>query len=83
MQTQTHFPQIGRSRTVAAEISVFRPVLWRKYFFGPFRPNEHPQVLYMVGKLRISSFLIKKIDYFFYPVKHQIFFCEGSSEKCS
>ena len=28
-------------------------------FFGTFWPNEYPQVLYMVGKLRISSFLIK------------------------
>ena len=36
------------------------------HFFDPFRPNEDPQVLYMAGKLWISSL---------WCIKKKIFFC--------
>ena len=49
-----HF-EVGWSRTVAAKIGVFRPLFWRKSLFSPISTNKHPQVLYMVGKLRICS----------------------------
>ena len=49
-----HF-EVGWSRTVSAKIGVFRPLFWRKSLFSPISTNKHPQVLYMVGKLRIST----------------------------
>ena len=47
--------EVGWSRTVAAKIGVFRPLFWRKCFVSSIWPHKHPQVLYMVGKLRIFS----------------------------
>ena len=47
--------EVGWSRTVVAKIGVFRPLFWRKCFVSSIWPHKHPQVLYMVGKLRIFS----------------------------
>ena len=48
--------EVSLSGTMTAKMNVFRPLIGRKWFFEAFWPKEHPQVLYMVGKLRISSF---------------------------
>ena len=57
--------EVGWSRTVAAKIGVFRPLFWRKCFVSSIWPHKHPQVLYMVGKLRICSLWWKKENIFF------------------
>ena len=44
------------------------------HFFDPFRPNEDPQVLYMAGKLWISSlWWYKEKNIFLHPVERMIF----------
>ena len=40
---------------VSPKKAVFRAFFLENHFFDPFRPNEDPQVLYMAGKLWISS----------------------------
>ena len=40
------------------------------YFFYKFRPTEHPQVLYIVGKLLISAFLPYNQKIFSQPLSH-------------
>ena len=45
------------------------------HFFDPFRPNEDPQVLYMAGKLWISSlWWYKEKNIFLHPVERMIFY---------
>ena len=45
------------------------------HFFDPFRPNEDPQVLYMAGKLWISSlWWYKEKNIFLHPVERIIFY---------
>ena len=48
--------EVSLSRIVSPKKAVFRAFFLENHFFDPFRPNEDPQVLYMAGKLRISSF---------------------------
>ena len=47
--------EVSLSRIVSAQKAVFRAFFLENIFFDPFRTNEDPQVLYMAGKLWISS----------------------------
>ena len=47
--------EVGWSRTVSKKNSHFRVLFWINHFFQPNWTKKHPQVLYMVGKLRICS----------------------------
>ena len=51
----SNFFEVSWSRTMTAKKSVFRPLFGRKWFVSPNWPHEPPLVLYMAGKLRISS----------------------------
>ena len=48
--------EVSLSRIVSPKKAVFRAFFLENHVFDPFRPNEDPQVLYMAGKLWISSF---------------------------
>ena len=50
------------------------PFSSENHCFDPFQPNEDPQVLYMAGKLWISSFWwYKGKNIFFHPAERAIF----------
>ena len=48
--------EVRLSRIMSPKKAVFRAFFLENHFFDPFCPNEDPQVLYMAGKLWISSF---------------------------
>ena len=48
--------EVSLSRIVSPKKAVFMAFFLENHFFDTFRPNEDPQVLYMAGKLWISSF---------------------------
>ena len=48
--------EVSRSRIVSPKKAVLGRFFLENHVFDPFRPNEAPQVLYMAGKLWISSF---------------------------
>ena len=55
--------------------AVFRAFFLENHFFDPFRPHEDPQVLYMAGKLWISSFWwYKEKNICFHPSEPAIFY---------
>ena len=47
--------EVRWSRNVTNKKPHFRVLFWIKHFFQPNWAKKHPQVLYMVGKLRICS----------------------------
>ena len=67
--------EVSLSRIVSPQKAVFRAFFLENHFFDPFRPNEDPQVLYMAGKLWISSlWWYKEKNIFLHPVERMIFY---------
>ena len=67
--------EVSLSRIVSPKKAVFRAFFLENHVFDPFRPNEDPQVLYMAGKLWISSFWWYKGKIFFlHPAERAIFY---------
>ena len=67
--------EVSLSRIVSPKKAVFRAFFFRKSCFWPIRPNEDPQVLYMAGKLWISSFWwYKGKNIFLHPAERAIFY---------
>ena len=66
--------EVSLSRIVSPKKAVFRAFFLENHVFDPFRPNEDPQVLYMAGKLWISSFWwYKGKNIFFHSAERAIF----------
>ena len=67
--------EVSLSRIVSPKKAVFRAFFLENHVFDPFRPNEDPQVLYMAGKLWISSFWwYKGKNIFLHPAERAIFY---------
>ena len=47
--------EVSLSRIVSPKKAVFKAFFLENHYSDPFRSNEAPQVLYMVGKLWISA----------------------------
>ena len=68
-----HF-EVGWSRTVSAKIGVFRPLFWReKNYFTNLTPRTPPSVIHGWKATDLLFKMVKRKNYFFHPVKRQIF----------
>ena len=67
--------EVSLSRIVSPKKAVFRAFFLENHFFDPFRPNEDHPVLYMTGKLWISSFWwYKEKNICLHPAERAIFY---------
>ena len=67
-------PEVSLSRIVSPQKAGFRAFFLENHYSDPFRSNYAPQVLFMAGKLWISSLWWYKEKDFLQPVEQSVTF---------